>query len=696
MKRLGMLALCVASVLIAASIAAGTALATPNGVMAWGANESGELGDGTTAQKEIPETLPTPSGVMAVSAGNEYSLALLESGKVFAWGENEFGELGFESGPQHCGGFSCSKTAIEVPGLSEVTAISASAIGTSGSLALRANGTVMAWGHSFNEEMPEEVSGLSEVSAIAEGDEFSFALLKNGTVKAWGRNECGELGDGSTVSTSTPTEVSGLTGVVAISAGFNHGLALLENGTVKAWGCNEWGQLGNGSTTGSDVPVAVSSLGGATAISAGADFGLARLESGKVVAWGANNEGQLGDGNEEGPESCAGSFCSKVPVEVIELSGVTKISAGYEHALAVLENGTIKAWGEGGEGRLGNGSEESSYVPITVSEITRNVVGVSAGETHSLAFGPPGPIVNSVTPSSGPPSGGTKVEVAGQNFSGVTAVKFGSTNAASYEVVSSTLIKATSPAGAKTVHVQVTTSTGTIPASTAGSGSSFRYVAAGAPEYGRCVKVAKGAGKYNASCTTEKAGGNFEWTPGVAKAHFTLSGGEGKLETVGKSQIVCTGESGSGEYSGTKALANVTIHLTGCERAGSKCTTGEATTGEVLTHTLAGALGWKNAESAAPALDLAPSSGEVVAEFNCGSTPVTIGGSVIVSVQKNEMQLAPTLKYEATSGKQKPEHFDEEPNDVLETSFGGPFEQTGLTIATTQTNEEEVEVNAAI
>ncbi len=698
MRRLGVLVLCMASVWIAASIAANAAIATPNGVMAWGANESGELGDGTTAQKDVPETLPAPSGVTQVSAGNEFSLALLESGHVVGWGENEFDELGLglEGGPQHCGGFSCSKTPIEVPGLSEVTAISASAIGSNSALALRANGTVMAWGSTFGEEGVQEVSGLSEVTAISEGDDFSLALRANGTVMAWGVNGCGQLGDGTTVSKSEPTEVSGLTGVVAISAGLNHSLALLENGTVKSWGCNEWGQLGNGSTTGSDVPVTVSSLSGATAISAGGDFSLARLGSGKVASWGANSEGQLGDGNEEGPESCASSICAKTPVEVVELSGVTEISAGEEHALALLENGTVKAWGEGGEGRLGNGSEESSYVPITVHEITRDVVGISAGELHSLAYGPPGPIVSSVTPSTGPPSGGTKVEIAGQNFSGVTAVKFGSTNAASYEVISSTLIKATSPAGSKTVHVQVTTSTGTIPVSPAGSTSSFRYVAAGAPEYGRCVKVAKGTGKYNASCTTEKAGGNFEWTPGVAKVHFTLAGGEGKLETIAKSQIVCTGESGSGEYSGTKALANVTIHLTGCERAGSKCTSAAAAEGEVQTHTLAGALGWKNAESAAPALDLAPSSGEVVAEFNCGSTPVTVGGSVIVAVQKNEMQLAPTLKYEATSGKQKPEHFDEEPDDVLEASFGGPFEQTGLTITTTQTNEEEVEVNAAI
>jgi hypothetical protein len=433
---------------------------------------------------------------------------------------------------QHCGGFSCSKTPVEVPGLSEVTQISASAISTSASLAVRANGTVMAWGSTTEEEGPEEVSGLSEVAAVSAGQYFSLALRANGTVMAWGDNGCGQLGDGTSESTSTPTEVSGLTGVVAIAAGFNHSLALLENGTVEAWGCNERGQLGDGSTTGSDVPVAVGSLTGATAISAGGDFSLARLESGKVVSWGWNIEGQLGDGNEEGPETCGSTYCSRVPVEVSGLSTATAISAGEEHALALLENGTVEAWGEGSEGRLGSGNEESSYVPVPVSEITRDVAGISAGELHSLAYGPPGPLVSAVSPSSGPPSGGTKVEITGQNFSGVTAVKFGSTNAASYEVVSSTLIKATSPAGSKTVHVQVSTSTGTIPASPAGSTSSFRYVAAGAPEYGRCVKVAKGTGKYNSSCTVEKAGGNFEWTPGVAKAHFTLSGGEGKLETL--------------------------------------------------------------------------------------------------------------------------------------------------------------------
>jgi alpha-tubulin suppressor-like RCC1 family protein len=698
MNKRWLLALCLASVWIAVSIAAGAASATPNGVMAWGSNEYGEVGDGTLAQKDLPVTLPTPSGVVQVAAGNEFSLALLENGHIYAWGENEYGQLGinYELGPQSCAGTACSKTPFEVPGLSEVTAISASTSFASSALALRANGTVMAWGYTFNEEEPEEVAGLSEVSAISEGDSFSLALLKNGTVKAWGRNECGQLGDGTTVAKSTPTEVSGLTGVVAIAAGIGHSLALLENGTVKAWGCNQWGQLGDGSLTASDVPQEVSSLTGVTAVSAGGSFSLARLESGKAVSWGANNAGQLGVGEEEGPEACSPSYCSKVPVVIGGLSGVTALSGGEEHALALLENGTVEAWGEGYEGRLGNGEEEEIYAPVAVGEITRDVAGISAGENHSLAFGPPGPLVSAVTPATGPPSGGTKVEITGHNFSGVTAVKFGSTNASSYEVVSPTLIKATSPAGSKTVHVQVTTSTGTIPTSPAGTASSFRYVAAGAPEFGRCEKVAPKTGKYNSSCTAEKASGNFEWKPGVVKAHFTLSAGEATLETTTKQQIVCSGETGAGEYSGTKALANVTIELTGCARGALKCTSAGAAEGEVQTSTLAGALGWKNASTSAPALDLAASSGEVVAEFSCAGTPVTIVGSVIVGVEKNTMQTTSTLKYEATGGKQKPEHFDEEPNDVLETSFGGAFEQTGLVVTTTQTNEEEVEINAAI
>ncbi|HTR89128.1 MAG TPA: IPT/TIG domain-containing protein, partial [Solirubrobacteraceae bacterium] len=356
-------------------------------------------------------------------------------------------------------------------------------------------------------------------------------------------------------------------------------------------------------------------------------------------------------------------------------------------------------WGEGEEGQLGIGKAEESYVPVAASEITGKVVGISAGESHALAIGPPGPIVSNVTPGAGPPAGGTKVEITGSGFTEVSSVKFGTTNASSYEVVSATLIKAVSPAGSGTTHVKVTTSSGMIPSSQGGSGSGYRYVPVGAPEYGRCVEVAKETGKYsNGKCTKEKAKGNFEWLAGVGKTHFTLSGGEGKLQTVTtKEKVICASETGAGEYNGTKNLRAVTLQLTGCALEGFKCTSEGGAEGEIKTHALTGTLGWKNLETTSPALDLAATEEETIAEFTCGSKKAVVKGSVIVSVSSNEMETAPTLKYSASGGKQSIENLEGEPTDVLETSLNGAaFEQTGLTVTTTQTNEEAVEVNTTV
>jgi len=756
----------VAALALAAAATTAAASATSYGVMAWGINDFGQLGNGSTHFSNVPLTLSAPGEVKAVSGGGEFSLALLNDGKVVAWGSNSEGQLGVGSkGGQ-------LETPLEVKGLSGVTAISA---GSSESLALLEDGKVMAWGkNQFGQlgdgktedsDEPVEVKGLSEVVAISAGLGYSLALLKDGKVMAWGGNETGELGDGTSkgpeechdkrgtaeieVSCSTtPLEVKGLTErVTAISAGAA-ALALLEGGTVMAWGANGSGELGDGSMGGPEKcqtikengeefeapcsanPVDVKGLSKVTAVSSRI-AAMALLEDSKVMAWGFNMQGQLGDSS-SGPEDCRkepaeGRFkipCSRTPVEVKGLTEVTAISAGYLHALALLKSGRLEAWGGNTWGQLGvrGGSSETcglplgtsefdftlvecSRTPVEVSELNQAaVVGISAGGEFSLAVGPPGPIVTSVSPESGSPGGGTEVTIRGSNFTGATAVRFGSASASKVVVnEAGTAITAVSPAGSGKVHVTVTTPSGTIATSSAaGSGSKFKYTATSAPEFGRCFKVAKGTGRYSGGCTAEKAGGSFEWAPGAA-SRFTLAGEAGgeeaTLETVGEAKVVCKTESGAGEYRGTKAVANTVIKFTGCAHAGSKCTTVGAAEGEVVASSLEGELGWINQETKSVGLALFP-AGEVgsFAEFRCGSTSVVVRGSVIAPWKiLNTMQSTATVKFTATKGKQNKEAFEGEPKDVLEMSFAeGPFSQTGLTVTLAQGNEEPVEVNASI
>jgi alpha-tubulin suppressor-like RCC1 family protein len=429
--------------------------------LGWGSASKGMLGNGTTEGNFLlPVAASGLSEVTAVAGGEWHSLALLSNGTVEAWGENEWGQLG--------DGTTTNKDVpVQVGGLSEVTAIAA---GEDDSFALLKNGTVMAWGDNGYRlgiglggpencprgscsKKPVLISGLHEVTAIATGQDHSLALLKNGTVMAWGRGQLGELGDGSTEVSAVPVAVSGLSEAVGVAAGSAHSLAVLKSGKVMAWGSNSNGQLGTGSTTGPETcggsacstkPVEVSGITETAAVAAGGSHSLALLKGGTVKAWGYNHSGQLGNGTTEN---------SDLPVVVSGLSEVTAIAGGYEHSLARLGSGSAEAWGEGD---LGDGTTNNSATPVAVKGV-REVTAVSGGRFDSLAIGAliPVPTVTKVEPNQGRASGGTSVTIAGTNLLGATSVKFGSTAAASFTVNSETSITAVSPAGTGTVDITV-------------------------------------------------------------------------------------------------------------------------------------------------------------------------------------------------------------------------------------------------
>ncbi len=217
--------------------------------------------------------------------------------------------------------------------------------------------------------------------SVTAGGEHSCAALSDGTAKCWGLNTNGQLGDGSETMRNEPVSVANLSNAAMISGGgyaiSSHTCAILANSHARCWGYNFSGQLGNNTTASSSYPTDVSVLQGAAEPAIGGDFSCARLNTGDVRCWGDNYHGQLGNGDKPSD--------SVVMVAVKYIDTAQAIGAGLFHVCVVLQNNTLRCWGDNTGGQLGNGGTADEDEPISVGIIT-NASKVAAGGVHTCAL----------------------------------------------------------------------------------------------------------------------------------------------------------------------------------------------------------------------------------------------------------------------------------------------------------------------
>ncbi len=305
-------------------------------VRSWGHDSAGQLGNGSRHDRATPDVVNGLQDVGDVAAGGAHALAM-SKGRVWAWGENGDGQLGNNRSGDD------STVPVRVPSIFMARQVSA---GCDFSLALMEDGTVWSWGNGAHgqlgtgdrtsQDVPQEVKGLPEnIAEITAGCHHGVARTEGGEVWAWGDNLKGQLGDGTAKGSSTePVKARWLRDIRRITAGGDHTFAMRNDDTVYGWGSNRYGQFlepdatsePDATRTHRNTPVPIDALEGARDLAAGRDHNLAVFDN-KVVTWGANGEGQLGNGT-----------------NVNRFTPVTAVRGDYHHVAASHAGNTSYAY----------------------------------------------------------------------------------------------------------------------------------------------------------------------------------------------------------------------------------------------------------------------------------------------------------------------------------------------------------------
>ena len=293
------------------------AIDTNNRLWAWGNNANGQLGDGTTINRNRPMLICDTRYWVSVAANRSntfnvpsHTLAVTETGELWVWGSNSVGQLG----------------------------LGYDSLGT-------------------NFIIPTRVGYATNWASVVAGEFFSLALTKDGELFAWGANNFGQLGLGDNIDKYTPVQVGSGNNWGSISVGVNHTLALTKDGEIFAWGNNTGSRLGDGTSTHRNEPVLICDQMDWISICAGHEHSVALTLSGEIWIWGSGTGGALGlgvPGNRDIP--------TMVTYPSRNWSG---IAAGQMITYAITTDGELFSVGFNNFGQLGNGTNTVSATLLT-------------------------------------------------------------------------------------------------------------------------------------------------------------------------------------------------------------------------------------------------------------------------------------------------------------------------------------------
>jgi alpha-tubulin suppressor-like RCC1 family protein len=342
-------------------------LSSDGAVKCAGSNTLHVLGNEAYASSLVPIPAVGVTNAIAIQSTEYQTCALLSDGGIQCWGwlDSTFYR-----------GVSAHYEPFRIPGISGITQFSMAGEKICG---LISDGKIQCWGilgdmQAFGlnatKKSPVFVQQLNDFEqADRNASSHSCYVKSDGSIWCWGDNSRGQLGDGTLITRDSPVRVNGLGLSKMVSTGFRFSCALLMDDSVSCWGSGSYGQLGNGLGIDSLTPVAVDGLTSVKHLASSEYSTCATLNDGTVKCWGQGFTNFFADNHVQGQ--------SLSPISIAGISNAVSVTIGYGSACALLNDASLRCWGENSYGEMGIGTT-SPFENVT-APLVSDVKSVSIG-----------------------------------------------------------------------------------------------------------------------------------------------------------------------------------------------------------------------------------------------------------------------------------------------------------------------------